>query len=137
MALRVTAAEIRAVIDYDDAIPIDAFITAANALTDYVSSQDSDSLLSAALLKEIERYLAAHFYESRDPQYTSRSTGGASGNFQGQFKTGLESSKWGQHAMVLDVTGTLRNLNDGKQAAPTLTWLGLAPSEQTDYIDRD
>lgn len=136
MAYRVTEDEVRAVIEVDETIDMYPFIAAANSLTNRVATLDTDSILDTATLKEIERYLAAHCYAHRDQQYTSKSTGSASGSFQGQYGMRLEGTKWGQMALTLDFTGTLASLQRMKNKA-TVNWLGLPPSEQTDYVDRD
>ena len=137
MAWRVTNEEVRALIDTGDPnLSVAPFIDTATALTDYVSAQDTLGMLNAALLKEIEKYLAAHFYEHLDPQYTEKTTGDAEAKFQGEFGMGLDGSKWGQTAKRLDVTGTLDSLDRPKHKV-SLAWLGLPPSQQTDYVDRD
>lgn len=133
---RVTQAEVRDIVSNDSTTDMTPFITAANALTDRVDLLDTEGVLSEALLKEIERHLAAHFYQSLDPGYTSKSTGGASGSFQGQYGMHLERTPYGQNAMTMDFTGTLAVLNKGKPKA-SMMWLGLPQSEQTDYVDRN
>jgi hypothetical protein len=71
-----------------------------------------------------------------DKAYQSKSTGGASGTFQGQTGMRLESTDYGQAAMILDVTGRLASRSQGR-TRPTVAWGGKPPSEQTDYVDRD
>ena len=136
MAWRVTEEQIRELIPTSSLISVKPFIDAANALTDYVSSQDSQSLLTSALLIQIEKNLAAHFYEANDPQYAEKKTGDASSVFQGEWGRGLDRTSWGQNAKTLDVTGLLTSLSKGVTRV-SMEWLGLPPSEQTDYIDRD
>ena len=126
---------------YDGTTELDAFIDTANELVTWLDGEDSDGVLTTALLEKIERYLSAHFYAHADQLLQSKSTGGASGAFQGQTGMGLASTQYGYTAMVLDVTGRLAQLNKeaekgGKQRA-SITWLGLPVSEQTDYVDRD
>lgn len=134
MAWRVTEEDVRDIVETDEALSIAPFLNAATALTDYVSAQDSLSLLNSALLVEIEKYLAAHFYALRDPQYSEKKTGDASAVFQGKTAMGLDSTHWGQAAKNLDVTGTLATLGKKKIG---VSWLGKAPSDQIDYEDRD
>lgn len=136
MSWRITEEDVRGIIDSDADLSVAPFINTANALTDYVSDQDSASSLGSALLKQIELFLSAHFYEHLDPQYASQSTEKASATYQGQFKLGLEGSKWGQTAMMLDVSGTLAGLNRGRRRV-SLAWLGYPPSSQTAVTDRD
>lgn len=135
MAWRTSKEEVRAIIDTDSNINVAPFIDTANALTNHVSSQDAANILTTALLLQIETYLAAHFYSRRDPQYQTKKTGDASAEFQGRTGLRLDSTYWGQDAMTLDVTGTLRALSKGARAS--IAWLGLPPSEQTDYMDRN
>lgn len=135
MAWRVTQSEVRDLIDSDSDIDMGPFIQTANVLVDKVTARDSGSLMSASDLLELERYLAAHFYEHRDPQVSREKTGEASATFQGEFGKGLESSKWGRTALMLDETGLLKSLDKGGRTR--MLWLGRSPSEQTDYVDRD
>ena len=136
MAVRVTEPEVAALIETDSTLSLAPFIATATALTDYVSSKDSNGLLTTALLLEIEKYLAAHFYEHRDSQYIEKKTGDASAVFQGEFGMRLDSSKWGQTALMLDVSGTLAALNKNRSKAKG-SWVGKKASEATDYADRD
>lgn len=134
MAWRVTEEEVRGIIETDEKISVAPFIASATALTDRVSAQDSASVLNAALLKEIEKNLAAHFYALRDPQYAENKTGDASAVYQGETGKGLDYTPWGQAAKDLDISGTLATL--GKKPVG-MSWLGKPPSEQTAYEDRD
>ncbi len=137
MDLRTSDSRVRAVIDFDSSLNTAPFIRTANRLTDKVSAADSGGELGTELLLEIETYLAAHLCAQRDPQYSSKSTGGASGQFQGQFGQRLDATSWGQTALMLDVTGYLAKLNEGKRSKASLTWVGKPPSEQTNIEDRD
>lgn len=136
MAWRVTEREVREIIPTDILVSVGPFIAMANALTDRVSSQDTQSLLNSALLIQIEKNLAAYFYEARDPQYDEKKTSDASAVFQGEWGMGLNRNSWGQNALILDVTGLLRSISKGVVRV-SMEWLGLPPSEQTDYVDRD
>ena len=133
---RVTEAEVSAIIETDGTLSIDPFIDVATALVDHIVTQDDNSLLTTALLKEIEKFLAAHFYAHRDQQYMQKKTGDASATFQVKIGLGLSSTQWGQTAMQLDVSGTLASLSVGKKRA-SMNWAGYKASEQTDYADRD
>ena len=139
MALRAKESDVRDVVDIDSTINLLPFLRAANRLVDFVVTKDTSSLLSAGLLRDIETYLAAHFaVHNRDHQYNSKSTGGASGSFTGQFAMRLEGTSPGQTAMLLDVTGTLTALSQqGGYPTVGVSWLGKRPSEQTNYVDRD
>lgn len=136
MAWRVTEREVREIIPTGSLVSIKPFIDAANALTNYVSSQDSRSILTSALLISIEKQLAAHFYEAQDPQYDEKKTGDSMSVFQGEWGMGLSRTSWGQNAMDLDVTGLLRSITRGRVTV-SMDWLGLAESDQTDYKGRN
>ena len=136
MAWRIDERDLCAILGFTPTVNVGPFIDTANALADKVSAKDANSELNAAMLKQIEMYLAAHFYSHADQRFTSRSTDGASGSFQGQFGMALDSTEYGQTAKMLDFTGTLNQLSQGKSKA-SLSWVGLPPSEQTDYKDRD
>lgn len=78
------------------------------------ASQLSDSLLSGcgyttAQLKEIERWLAAHFQSSIDGNngITGIKQGTRSLTSSSEFGRGLEASSYGQMAISLDTCGKL------------------------------
>lgn len=117
MANRVTDAEVKEIINtsLSDTSP---FITPANILTTKVSGNgisDSDHL------KEIERWLAAHFVAIRDNRaggLSEKEVNDASETYLKDSKAltqGLGSTYYGQQALSLDTTGTLVSL--GKQRA--------------------
>jgi hypothetical protein len=113
MAARVTAAEIAEICELDPTITsLTPFIRPATLIVD----EDLEPLgeLSAARLKEIELYLAAHFYSVRDPKTQSESAG-VSVSYEGSSGVGLKRTRYGQQAIVLDSTGTLSSLDN---AAP-------------------
>lgn len=66
---------------------------------------------SDALLKEIERNLAAHFASSRDAQALEFQIAGNYTEVRtGKFGDRLSSTPYGQNAMTLDTSGTLSSL---------------------------
>lgn len=125
--------------DYDDldAPSLTPFIdTASNIVDQIVTCATAKGMtLSAATLELIERWLAAHSYVCSDPTYLEKQTQSARGRYMGTSGLGLEGSRYGQMAMTLDPSGCLRSLNKSLRARAE--WLGLPPSEQTDYEDRD
>lgn len=137
MAKRATPEEVAALIrDYDESISLDPMIEIANILTDRVAAKDTGSLLSSAELIAIEKYLSAHFYETADHELSEEETGDAMGKYVGEFGKGLDRTRAGQNAMLLDETGYLRKISKGTLLARAV-WLGKVPSAQTDYVDRD
>lgn len=130
MAVRVTSGDVSPLIwDYDATVSLSPFITTANIVTDRLSALDTDSQLDSDTLAEIEKYLTAHFYTHCDPRLSQRKTADASGSF-------IENS-YLDTAMMLDSTGNLKKILEGKNVKAKMTWLGRPPSEQTDYVDRD
>ena len=125
MAWRVNDAQLRLVVETVPELDSGIFIRTAHALTNQLAKVDSTpggiggvggmNLLSLELLTEIELQLSAHFYSLRDQRYQSKSTGGASGSFQGQVGEGLASTDYGRNALALDVTGYLARINRGVQ----------------------
>jgi len=116
---RVSDNEVKEIIETD--VTTTPFITIANLL---VTDLLGDSGLSDAMLKEIERWLSAHFVAIRDPREKIIKTGDAGATFfLGKEGKGLESTPYGLQAMAMDTTGTLANL--GKRAAKldVIDWL--------------
>lgn len=114
MSSRVVGSEVKEIIDTeltDD--QVEPFIQAATLLVDSYLSNKTD--LSTAMLKEIERWLAAHFIASSvDPREQVVRVGTIEVNLEGTTGQGLFFSRYGQQAMLLDVTGTLKRLNQPK-----------------------
>ena len=137
MAWRTTVDSVRAIVDTNPNLSMDVFVDTANALTDYVSSKDSEDVLTSALLIKIEENLAAHFYAFKDAQYQEKNTGKSSATYYGETGLGLDFTPWGQAAKTLDVSGTLVQLDSKPRPKASIDWLGLRPSEQTDFVDRN
>jgi len=114
MAARVTAAEVKEILDNSaltDPI-IEAFIAGATLLVDNVLS--TDTTLSDALKKEIERWLTAHMITITpvgDRIVTEAGAGGASVKFAGSYGESLHASSYGQMVLTLDSTGKFATLN--------------------------
>jgi len=138
MAARTTTGDVQAILGshYDSTISLQPFIDTAVILVDWLDTQDTDNELSVAALEMIERYIAAHIYEHADQIAQSKGVGRANATFQGQTAMYLEGTKYGQTAILLDVTGNLKNLGKGAVTID-IAWLGKPVSEQTDYEDRD
>lgn len=79
--------------------------------------------------------MAAHFYQSSDPGYTSRSTSAASGSFKGQWGKRFELTDYGQNAMAMDPSGCLAAMNVGNRAS--MFWGGKTESERLTYDERN
>ena len=127
--------------DSDDRPDLTPFIEQASLLVDEIDTNDTEGVMTTKALEMVERNLAAHFYHAADPLYTSRSTAGASGSFQGQYGMGFAGNTYGQNALLLDRTGTLarRNseLQEGGRRKPSMTWLGKPEMDSLIYRDRN
>lgn len=79
-------------------------------------------------LEIIERWLAAHFYTTRDPRASAETAGAVSVTYQSRVDLGFDSSHFGQAAMRLDTNGGLAKLNENskKGGRPSVgaVWLG-------------
>jgi hypothetical protein len=137
MAWRCLQQEVRKALETEDDVDVAQFIATATALTDKVSDEDDDSLMSAALLKWVEVYLAAHFCALKYPQYQQNKTLDASATYQGRTGRGLDGTWWGGQALDIDVTGYLKMINSDERIKVGFDWVGLPESGQTDFVDRD
>jgi hypothetical protein len=143
VAFRTDQSRVREVLEEaDETIPVEPFIRAANAVINSLISRCAAMAASSAdELAVVETWLAAHYYAQRDPAYASKTTGGASGTFQGQTAMYFEASKYGQRAMELDGSGCLSKrqweLKTGNTMKASLTWGGKARSDQLTYEERN
>lgn len=139
MAWRANEDDVRTTLedDFPASIRLAPHLDTATALTDRIAAQDSDSVLSAAILKRIEMYLAGHFATGQSQGVTEEKTADASAKYQGEYGKRLEGTWPGQQALLLDETGFLDKLNRADKIKGTFGWLGTPPSSQTAYVDRD
>ena len=115
---RITEAEVKEIIDTSITSSLVAFIAAASSM---VEDELVGKGLSATRLKEIERYLSAHFVSVKDVsqgQVVSEKIGDAQIDYK-QFAAGkaLDSSRYGQMAILLDTSGTLASIGKGNSRA--------------------
>lgn len=137
---RTTVGEVKAKLlsnyDCENNPSLSTFIQSANIMTNrmVICAANKDVTFTSDELLEIETLLACHFYQDSDKGYSQRTTSDASATFHGKTEMGLESSHYGQSALMLDHSGCLRAISKGNFAG--VTWGGKAPSEQVDYVDR-
>lgn len=121
---RTTSASVQGIIEVDAAIDLNPFILVANEL---VTEVCSDAGYSDERLELIERWLAAHFYCTRDPRASREQAGPVAQSLQSVIDLGLNNSHYGQTALLLDTAGGLAALNKtsqkGKRTA-SVTWMG-------------
>lgn len=102
-----TTADVKAVYDTDrDDDALLPFIAVAQAFSD---DRLASKGLSAAILKEVQRYLAAHFlYVTDTGVHDALRVGDVQERFTKSDKyPGLLDSRWGRMAVTLDPSGTL------------------------------
>jgi hypothetical protein len=127
LAIRTTALAVGKIIEVDDTIDLDSFIEVASALVDEVCEPAG---YNATRLELIERWLAAHFYAVRDPRAEMEQADTIRAQYETKVDLGLNVTRYGQQAMLLDTAGGLavlnRNTQDGQAATPTvgITFLG-------------
>lgn len=126
MAL-VTEQEVQAIMpDYPD--DLSPFIAAAHLLVD---EELDDTVLSAARLKEIERWLSAHFAGTYTPLATQESATVVAQTLQrGLNGRRLETTQYGQNAVALDTTGKLKQISDGTASYSAMISAVLEPFQE-------
>lgn len=114
MAVRVDNAEVLKIISTSlDTERIDRLIETANLIVnEYLQGEGP----SDTLLEEIELYLTAHLVASDDKRTSQESADGLSFRYEGETGMGLESTRYGQHALLLDTTGKLKQISNQKSA---------------------
>ena len=117
MAARVTATEVKQIIDTDlaDSI-VDAFILGANSVVTEVLGEDTE--LSAAHKKEIERWFTAHLLAAtREQQIQKAGADGVDVAYQGKTGMGLQATLYGQQVLAFDTTGKLAAIMSKQKAS--------------------
>lgn len=125
MAL-VTVNDVRQIIETNlsDA-EVEAFINSADIIVSKI--YENDTMMTPALKAEVEKWLTAHLIAvSRERQIDEISAGGAvSIKFQGNSGLGLESTLYGQNALLFDVSGKLSNLEKTSKGQAKLFVVGV------------
>ncbi len=96
---------------------VDAFIQAANILINRYVVPANDGLMSDEELTVLETFLAVHFVKVEEPDPSRESVsgpegGGVSTSWNRERELGLYNTVYGQQAVILDATGTLKSLNE-------------------------
>jgi len=131
--IRTNATLVAEIIEVDPRINLDPFILSASVLVDEIE-QNSRSTLTPERLELIERWLAAHFYAMRDPRAETERAGSVGVTYQSKVDLNLSLSHYGQMAIVLDTTGTLRLLSEAGKVRRGAFWLGR--EEDRGDVDR-
>ena len=109
---RVTEDEVKAIFPYPDNADLTPFIDSAHLVVEGTLGSEG---LSEDLLKEIERWLSAHFASARYSVNSKEKVGDVDVTKQGKWGMGLDSTDYGQKVKLLDPTGKLDELDDIKK----------------------
>lgn len=131
---RTSREKVRSIIEVDDdEVPdLDPFIETANNL---VTDVCTGSGYTNAKLELIERWLSAHFYAIRDPRMTTKESRGQLGGIRQQFESkvdlGLNLTRYGQQAVILDSAGNLKQLESSskQRKIKKMFWLGTPSAD--------
>lgn len=117
MPIRTSAPEVCAVIDTSLTGPeVFPFIKTASLIIDEHLASETPAI-TPALLQEIETFLAAHILTLQDPRAKKEEAGGTKFEYEGTTGMGLDGSKYGQMAKMLDPTGKLGELSQEKRTS--------------------
>lgn len=136
MAYRTTESEVRGILlrISPNITNFEPYIKAANSV---VTQHCSD--LDNATAAIVETWLAAHFLVMNDERIDSEGVRGISRSFQFKIDLGLNQSKYGQQALLLDYSGGLaqwqKDVVDGKTSRTgTINWLGKEVTSTTTEV---
>jgi hypothetical protein len=109
----VTPAMVIQIVDVDPNVNLTPFITLADQLVQnqLVPIYGTNTPQALATLTLIEQLLAAHYYTVMRPRNISEMAEGVGQVFESKVHFGLQLSKYGQQALVMDGSGQLARIN--------------------------
>jgi hypothetical protein len=135
---RTTPEAVAGIIEHDEFYPLGPFIETANALVEEycapAKDADGNLLMDDVRLELIERWLSAHFYAIEDARVAREAIGGSvMTQFEGRTAMGLDHTRYGQQAKLLDSSGALAALDARSKLGlmkriPRIKWLGSVRS---------
>lgn len=109
---RVTITEVKEIMETSLTDPkILAFIKSANII---VTDAFLETTVTAAVLKEIEKWFAAHMISVLERPVSQEKVGDAEIIYAGKLGSGLNSTPYGQMVLTIDTTGTMAKLGKKK-----------------------
>lgn len=110
--MAVSAADLRLIFTTDllDA-SLDAFIAAAEVIVGTDGCDLAAAGLSATTIDEITKWLSAHLATSDDFRVESHRSSGHQVTFESEIGLGLDQSRYGMMAKILDKTGCLAQID--------------------------
>lgn len=91
--------------------------------------------VSDARLKLIQLYLASHFAAVSNPVTSFEGTGKLQESAQFKVDLGLNFTKYGQQAIALDTSGTLRGMITGRRTQPQILSLDPTSTEAAEFAE--
>ncbi len=91
--------------------------------------------VSDARLKIVQLYLASHFAAVSNAVTSFEGTGKLQESAQFKVDLGLNFTKYGQQAIALDTSGTLRSMVTGRKAQPRILSLDPTSTEAAQFAE--
>ena len=136
---RVETAEVMEILDTTMKLDaLEPFLLVANRLVEdnlvgrtYTMPDGTTGTINDATLKEVERWLAAHAAAMWDKRVSEDKVGPGAFKYEGVTGKQLEFTRYGQMAMQLDPSGTLRSVGASDAKVPFLYFAsGGTPREE-------
>ena len=127
---RTTPELVEAIIEVDSTVDLQPFIDSA---TEIVTECCGAAGYSATYIRDIETWVAAHFYCARDPRTTLEHAGEVREFYENKVGFGFKNSRYGQRALLMDYAGGLAALDNALAkvtkkldagAKKNILWLG-------------
>ncbi len=126
--------------NYTAGVDLSPYMAWATLIVDRVAvcASSKGQALTDDELEMVERWLSAHAYKQSDRAYDSKKTGKASATFSGKTGMFLQSSMWGQNALLADPSGCLKAIDAAMtKGKADIIWLGKTASEDLDWDQRN
>ena len=139
MAVRTTPEKVGEIVELDTEFSVTPFIEAANylvtrACASAVITGTTTPFYTDTELELIERWLSAHFYCILDPRSIRDQVSSLQTQYENRVDLGLDITRYGQQAKLLDVNGGLARLDalatsGKKRLVAKLKWGGTPNDE--------
>lgn len=127
-ALLITKSDTGGIVEVEEGDILTPYIDAAHSLLNAAIAR-TEANYGLAHETIIETWLAAHFYAVFAPRESQEAVKGIIAEYEGKTDLGLNFTRYGQQAMLLDYMGGLSQINEMIQEGKTpvkigITWLG-------------
>lgn len=129
----VTAAEVLAIMGEEDTVSCDAQIAVADLI---VTEQLTGKGLSDALMTTVELYLAAHLtlLSLENGPLAKKMVNTSSEGYHDIYGPGLQSTRFGQTACMLDTSGTLSQMTASVVKPAMTAMFSVVGTQNTDPL---